>query len=150
MRQFLLATLLASLAPNALAQVAGCTDLNTVSPPVAPFTQFSLQLNIASIFQANCGSCHINGGASGALNLDIENILTQMVNVPSAQNNTLTRLVPGDAANSLLFQKINCDTPSVGARMPFGGDPLSNAQQRIIQDWINAGAPIMKGGFENR
>jgi mono/diheme cytochrome c family protein len=150
MRFLCLGLMLTALAPNTRAQVAGCTDLNTVSPPVPPFTQFSLQLNIASIFQANCGGCHINGGASGSLNLDIANIIAQTANVPSAQNAAITRMIPGDAANSLLFQKINCETPSVGGRMPLGGDPLSNAQQRIIQDWINAGAPIMKGGFEDR
>ncbi len=150
MRYFVCLLLLSTLASEASAQAAGCTDLNTVQPPVPAFTQFSLQLNVASIFQANCGGCHINGGSSGSINLDPANILVQLVNVPSAQNNQFIRLIPGDAANSLLFQKINCDSPSVGSRMPLGGDPLSNAQQRYIQDWINAGAPMMKGGFEDR
>ena len=70
----------------------------------------------------------------------------------------LTYVIPGHPERSLLFQKVNCDTPPEGTRMPFnnyaGG--LSVEQQALIYDWIAAGAPvgttdaIFRGTFDPR
>ena len=41
---------------------------------------------------------------------------------------------------SLLFQKISMDRPPMGARMPFGGQPLPPGTQDLIHTWIAEGA----------
>jgi hypothetical protein len=139
----LLASLL--LATNAKAQ-SNCEDISAVPA----FTQINFQLNISSLFTNNCASCHISGGASGGLNLDFANAYANLVGMNSSQNAAFVRVQPGNPAASLLFQKVNCDSPGVGSRMPLGGSILSPAQQRILSDWIALGAPLMRGGFENR
>jgi len=45
---------------------------------------------------------------------------------------------PGDATNSLLVQKLQ-GTQQIGSLMPPSGK-LSDAEIKIILDWINAGA----------
>jgi hypothetical protein len=56
----------------------------------------------------------------------------------------LKRVVPGDAATSVLFEKVASANPSCGAQMPFGcagtGTCLSAAKVKDIEDWINDGA----------
>jgi hypothetical protein len=147
MMRFVVGSALAIASAQIFAQAVSC---NSAVDAVAPFTQISLRGNISPIFESNCASCHIGGGQSGGLNLDFLNIMSQLLNVPSPQNSAFRRVVPGDVNASLLFQKVNCEQPEVGSQMPLGRDPLSVAQQRIIRDWIALGAPLMRGGFEDR
>jgi hypothetical protein len=52
-----------------------------------------------------------------------------------------TRVVAGNAANSILFKKIDPNQGSpCGSKMPLGLTPLTTAQADEIQSWINAGA----------
>ena len=52
-----------------------------------------------------------------------------------------TRVIAGDAMNSLLVQKLQANTVPCGATMPLPpGNPLSAAELQRIVDWINAGA----------
>jgi hypothetical protein len=52
-----------------------------------------------------------------------------------------TRVVAGNAANSIMFEKIDPGTPApCGSKMPLGLPPLSAAQANEIESWINAGA----------
>jgi hypothetical protein len=51
-----------------------------------------------------------------------------------------TRVVPGDAANSLLVQKLRGDTTTCGAAMPVNADSITDAELKRITDWISAGA----------
>jgi mono/diheme cytochrome c family protein len=118
----------------------GCDDL---SASTTAFVEFNY-LQVQSIFTNNCAPCHINGGGSGGINLDLANSMRNLL-TPSSGT---PRVIPGNAVGSRLFGKINCEIPSVGSRMPLGGNALSPPQQRYIQDWINAGAPIQKSGFE--
>jgi hypothetical protein len=56
------------------------------------------------------------------------------------------RVVPGKAAESLLFQKVDEAKPPCGMQMPrpippaMTAKPLTSAQVMLIEDWINAGA----------
>ena len=93
-------------------------------------------------------------------NLDLSDGISwfNLVNVPSDEDAGLTYVVPGHPEQSLLFQKINCDSPVVGSRMPYGfpTGTLSAEQQALIWDWIAAGAPvgitdgIFRNGFDLR
>jgi hypothetical protein len=52
-----------------------------------------------------------------------------------------TRVVAGNAADSILFKKVDPAQPApCGAKMPLGLTPLTTAQADEIQSWINAGA----------
>jgi polyvinyl alcohol dehydrogenase (cytochrome) len=50
-----------------------------------------------------------------------------------------TRVVAGDPDQSLLIQKLG-GNPSCGDRMPPTGDVLPDDQQKLVKDWITAGA----------
>jgi hypothetical protein len=59
----------------------------------------------------------------------------------------LPRIDPGITAGqgrpeySYLVYKLLGDGPVWGARMPLGRDPLTDAQTRLVIDWVSAGAP---------
>ena len=90
---------------------------------------------------ANCISCHVSGGIADAiLHLNSGESFAALVNQPSVQDASLTHVVPGDSASSLLFQKVSSDSPPVGARMPLGGAALSRSDIDLIANWIDQGA----------
>jgi hypothetical protein len=52
-----------------------------------------------------------------------------------------TRVIAGNAANSILFKKVDPNQGSpCGSKMPLGLPPLTTAQANEIETWINAGA----------
>ncbi len=61
-------------------------------------------------------------GAAGNLDLDASETSSygDLVNVPSDEDPSIMYVVPNHPEQSLLFQKINCDNPAVGDRMPLG------------------------------
>ena len=96
---------------------------------------------IQPIFDANCTVCHISGGiADTIMHLNAEEAFDALVGQPSVQDASLTRVVAGDSSASLLFEKVDSNSPSVGARMPLGGAALSDADIALIRDWIDQGA----------
>ena len=52
------------------------------------------------------------------------------------------RINPGRPDESYLIEKITSDSPSVGERMPLGGNPLSDTDIDTIRNWILDGAVI--------
>ncbi|MEO5624873.1 MAG: hypothetical protein ABIQ70_02550 [Dokdonella sp.] len=132
---------------------SGCSNLDDV--PV----QFTIdyQSAIQGIFDNHCIECHSGDPPLPAdLDLSAGGSWSHVFNVLSSQDSAFTRVVPNHPDQSLLFLKVNCDTPGVGHRMPFGGDPLQPEDQALIFDWIAAGAPstttdvIFSGGFDVR
>jgi len=66
----------------------------------------------------------------------------QLLNVASRGKPTATRVVPGDADNSYIVQKLEGASGIVGRRMPFAGAPfLTDGQMLILRRWIAIGAP---------
>lgn len=132
-----------------------CDDLSGI----AAFTQFRYT-QFQSIFDALqnpkdplsglCSSCHPGEVGAGGLGLGDGVSYANLINVPSAQSNLILRVQPGSPIDSLLFQKINCNFPEIGGRMPSGGPNLSTTQQRLFSDWISFGAPLSRLGFEDR
>lgn len=133
---------------------SGCSDISSV----APFTQFRFS-QFQAIFDTLtdpkdpesglCTSCHPGNLGAGGLGLGAGFSYANLVGVASAQDPSLLRVDPGNPLASLLFQKLNCDKPEVGARMPPGGT-LSLTQQALFFDWIRHGAPLSRLGFEDR
>ena len=105
----------------------------------------------SSIFEATdssgraaCIVCHTSTGRnpSGGLNLNHDVAYDQLVNLASRGKPTATRVVPGDADNSYLVQKLEGASGIVGRRMPFAGAPfLTDGQMLILKRWIAIGAP---------
>lgn len=118
----------------------GCDDLSGV----AEVDPIDFETHIQPIFSGICTACHFPGGAAqaGGTSLDLRagQAYNQLVNVASDQNASWTRVEPSSLADSLLFQKVNCNNPPVGVRMPQGGPFLSAQQQALIRDWIVQGA----------
>ncbi len=112
---------------------SGCTDLSTVAE--TPSVDFASR--IQPIFNNNgCVNCH---GGNGNLYLDPGSSYNNLVGVPASAPVPVNRVQPGQADQSFLFWKVNCDDPASGSRMPIGGS-LTPAEQALIRDWINQGA----------
>lgn len=138
----------APLALLLLAAVAGaCSNSSPSSPSPAPggggggaptFQQVSSQ-----ILTPACTSCHTDDGRSpaGGLNLKAAAAWANLVNAASSEKAGAVRVIPGDADNSYLVQKLIGAAGIVGLRMPRNGPPyLTDAQVQFVKDWINAGA----------
>ena len=98
-----------------------------------PLVSFSNQ--IQPIFNSQCTGCH---GGNGGLTITAGASYNNLVNV-NAQSScpSLKRVLPNDAANSVLYKKVSGTT--CGSQMPQGGS-LSTSDITLIRDWINQGA----------
>jgi hypothetical protein len=89
--------------------------------------------------------CHKPGGIGGFQDFSSQSsAYTALVGVkasgPSCESSGETRVVAGNASQSLLYQKVSEANPPCGSQMPLGGPPLSSEQTTSIEEWINAGA----------
>lgn len=121
----------------------GCQmDLMIPDPPNDGPISFSA--HIQPIFTTNCSVCHRPGGIAHLRGIVLEltegNSYLGLVNQPSIQQSDLTLVVPGDSNASLLFHKVNSNSPPIGDRMPLLGPPLPRAAIDLIRDWIDQGA----------
>lgn len=152
MRQFWRSAICAAaLWPLASVQAggpSGCSDLSLV-----PMTFAILYYDdIQPLFSDNdrCTGCH---GGLANLFLEPDFSYGNLVGINSSQQAGLLRVTPGDPLNSLLFQKLACDNPEVGARMPLDGSPIPIEEQALVMDWILLGAgfdtdPLFRDQFE--
>ncbi len=124
--------------------VAGCGASST---PAATFTEiYPLIFPIET--KAQCNFCHglpSNDKSNGKLSMGIDQptayaalMATSSSSMCGSGSAVRDLVVPGDADNSLLFQKLT--TPPCGGRMPLGGSPLTAAELDQIRSWIEAGA----------
>ncbi len=105
--------------------------------PTATFTRVQTE-----VFTPTCTGigCHHNLGAQENLVLLAGQSYGNIVNRPSNQMPSLQRIAPGDPASSYLYRKIT-GSGITGDRMPQGGPYLSDAQLKLVRDWIRRGAP---------
>jgi hypothetical protein len=105
----------------------------------------------SDVLSGSCVTCHSPGGvgnSAGALNMSSQTLaytnLQGSAAGSSCKGGGYELVVPGDAAMSLLFEKVESTSPPCGGEMPYGcaGGPtcLSAAQVQEIEDWINEGA----------
>jgi mono/diheme cytochrome c family protein len=99
-----------------------------VTEPAATTAELSFEKHIWPIFRAHCFDCH---GATSELKggLDLRQVRLQQRGGESG-----AALVPGDAASSLLWQRIASD------EMPPGAAKVTPAEKQLIQAWIASGA----------
>jgi hypothetical protein len=96
----------------------------------------------SEVFTPRCAQsgCHGGAGTQQGLRLDEGFSAASLINVPSAQNPALIRLVPGDPSGSFVIHKLE-GTQTIGDRMPQYGPYLSQSTIDVIRQWIQAGAP---------
>lgn len=112
------------------------------APPSISFaTDIYPMLTQDNINSPSCITCH--GPSFGTCGFNIGNSAASaypdIVSAPSGfccANQIY--VVPGDPANSLLYQKLT--NPACGGRMPQGGTFAGDTD--IVRDWILAGAPF--------
>ena len=125
-----------------------CTDAGVepeqTQPPPPPGDDVSFAQQIQPIFNSNgCTSCH---GGSGGLFLTQGQSYTNLVNVNAQEGacNTLKRVLPGNAAQSVLFIRVSSNSIDTqcgpNSRMPKDNPRLSQSQIDLIEQWINKGA----------
>jgi hypothetical protein len=105
--------------------------------PTATFTRVQ-----AEIFTPTCAAlgCHDPLGRQQQLILKAGQAYTMIAGVPSTETPGLLRVSPNDPANSYLYRKIT-GAGITGDRMPQGSSPLTDAQIKLVRDWIRRGAP---------
>jgi hypothetical protein len=99
----------------------------------AAMAQVDYNTQIQPIFNANC-SCHFPAFSGW----DPSSYASVIASVGVQYGIKIVQ--PGNSAGSPLYDKISSVTPLHGARMPFGGPYLSNAQITAIKNWIDQGA----------
>ncbi len=121
----------------------GGSDGGVVTPPAFEATISWIQNNV---FTPKCAlaGCHTGPNPQNGLDLSMGNAFANLVNVPSFCDPQIVRVVPGDSANSLLFQKLTNTQPAhCGEPMPKPqnpGDPwvmLPANELQAIRQWID-------------
>jgi len=126
-----------------LAMASGACGRSPTTPTPSTPTAPTLSMIQTQIFDTSCTTCHTDVGRtpSAGLNLKSGSAFANLVGVPSSNSPGAVRVIPGNANNSYLVQKIEGAAGIVGLRMPRNGPPfLSDAQIKMIRDWITAGA----------
>jgi hypothetical protein len=103
----------------------------------------------SDVLEPKCTSCHFPGGEAAFLDMSSQaTAYTNLVGVkadgPSCGMSGLTRVIAGNAARSLLYEKVSESNPPCGSQMPLGcsgSSCLTSTAQREIADWINGAAP---------
>jgi cytochrome c len=91
---------------------------------------------VKPIFDANCARCHSGMNHRGGLNIDTKDALLK-------GGHTGPAIVPGDPSRSLLLTLIKHQGPADDPKpMPPKADKLSDADIKIVETWIKAGAAM--------
>ena len=108
--------------------------------PIDPTATFTRVQN--EIFTPTCAriGCHDRVGQQSQQILVAGQAYANTVNHPSVEMPQLMRVLPNDPANSYLYRKIT-GTGITGDRMPQTLPPLTDAQIKLVRDWIRRGAP---------
>ncbi len=96
----------------------------------------------SEVLTPNCTAvgCHDSLGRQAGLVLVSGTSYAQLVNQPSTQISSLSRVTPRNFGDSYLYRKIT-GVGITGERMPSGGPYLTDAQAALVREWIRRGAP---------
>jgi hypothetical protein len=102
--------------------------------------------DVMPILQENCIDCHAAPYKKGTRLRKPKGDyrVDTRENITKAGESEEAGVVPGNAAKSQVYQRIILDEDHDDI-MPPKGDPLTPAQQKIIKDWIDAGAAWAPG-----
>jgi len=138
MRRFVFPLLLLMCACGKLKELP--TDPGLGSEPIDPTATFTRVQN--EVFTPTCAAigCHDALGRQQGQILTVGKAYANTVGVASTEMPSLLRVAPNDPANSYLYRKIT-GAGITGDRMPQGGPYLTDAQTKLVRDWIRRGAP---------
>jgi hypothetical protein len=147
-----------------VAVAPGAPSCNTVSTGSVTVTCSAVDPTFTRVYTTiigpRCAGCHRPGGSgvmvgmldmstpaaafANLVGVDAQGTGAGASGVPCASAQRV-RVVPGDAAGSLLYDKVDSKlvgtNPPCGSPMPLGsGAPLSQAEVDLISAWIDAGA----------
>jgi len=151
MKHFVTVTILASIIIVSFF-MESCTKNTDEAIDGGTFAKDTWTIIQDNILMLSCATSGCHASTSDAtygqhnLLLNSTNAYDNLINIISknaaAKTAGLVRVKPGDYMNSLLYQKIDCQTPSkYGASMPLGGTNLTSGQIEFIKQWIIKGAP---------
>jgi hypothetical protein len=128
--------------------LAGCDEkLSSIAGPTPNLepTFASIQRDIFQTADASgrpaCINCHTNVGRNPAGGFNLVADAYNQVVAESSRKPGAIRVIPRDPANSYLLHKLKGSADIVGVRMPQNGPYLTDGQVRIIERWIEIGAP---------
>ncbi|HIP48723.1 MAG TPA: hypothetical protein EYG92_07145 [Lutibacter sp.] len=119
-----------------------CTKQQGPIEPLLVISTVSYVNDIQPIFDENCIDCHnINVEQHfGDLNLEADKSYIELININADYDENIKRVIPNNAINSILWQKVN-NSNLYGDNMPLTpNDPLSQNNQNLIKVWIEEGA----------
>jgi WD40 repeat protein len=99
---------------------------------VEPAKMVSFAKQVRPVLQAKCFGCHQPGHAAGGLDL------TQHQNLLAPADSGQPSLVPGAPEKSPIVAVVS--TANGQPAMPPSGDPMTTAEQELLQAWIAQGA----------
>jgi mono/diheme cytochrome c family protein len=101
-------------------------------PAIAAVTDPDFATRVAPLLAAKCGACHGPATAESGYRIDVRE------RAIAGGDSGTSAIVPGKPEASELFVRIA--TSDKESRMPADGEPLSDEERRLVQDWIAAGA----------
>jgi hypothetical protein len=135
---------------NNVFTLGGGAEIAPPSPPapvpVFPSSGVSFSTHVQQIFNLYCIACHASARIADFFPLVAGVSYGNLVNVPTASVFLPPgiRVIPGNAADSALFQRVSgVGLADQNLRMPLGGpflDTLNPSAIGAIQGWINEGA----------
>jgi hypothetical protein len=94
---------------------------------------------VEQLFQTRCaGECHTGAEPEAGLDLTSTGVEARLIGAPSTT--TFCEggvLIDPDSDDHLLIDKLQ-QTPSCGARMPFGAEALSAGEIECVRRWVDA------------
>jgi hypothetical protein len=132
---------------NVYANVIGARCTSCHAPGKSGVTAGGLDMSTPAAAYANLVGVPAAGTSAGSSGVTCASIgIDQTVDAGGDGGPALLRVVPGDSADSLIFEKVDTKllgtNPPCGSSMPLGATaaPLTQAQVNLIASWINAGA----------
>lgn len=126
--------------------VGGCPSDAQLGDPVpsGDSGEVLFEKDIQPILTASCASCHGELGLAALVGADIDlrsgSSFDSLVNQSSGNAAGRVFVIPGDADNSYLIEKLTESNPQEGARMPLFRSALSQERIDLIRQWIEEGA----------
>src|SRR5436190_8468138 len=96
--------------------------------------------DIRPILSDKCFKCHgpSSTGRRANLRLDSEDTVAKDARLNVPDEGPMKVITPGDPEHSAVMRRITAADPK--RRMPYGGDPLSDREVKLIRRWIEQGA----------
>lgn len=103
-----------------------------------PEVDVSFDDEVLPMLQMRCG-CHDPKGSGSAIDATGFSIGNAAEVKRGGSKSGSNAVVPGDACESILVQKVG-PAPPFGARMPISGPYFSSTEMALLRDWILEGA----------